>query len=138
MRGKNLSSSHLFAVCDWHSTFLALAGAVEQTANGEVKKSGVSKEQTQTAAHISMLPLPQIDGIDQWPAISGERTAPLRSEVFVGSSVLVSGTYKLIATAAGDARWSGPMYPKVKATGSRNFSCSEQAPCLFDVVQDIR
>ena len=50
-----------------------------------------------------------------------------------------AGNYKLIATAAGDGRWSGAMYPKVPATGSRNStSCSRQAPCLFDVVEDLR
>ena len=139
MRGKNLSSSHLIAVCDWHSTFLALAGVGETTADDEVETRGLSEEQTHAAAaRPSMLPLPGIDGIDQWPVISGERTTPLRSEVFVGSGVLILENYKIIATAAGDARWSGPMYPKVKATGSRNLSCSKQAPCLFDVVQDSR
>jgi len=147
MRGKNLSSSHLIAVCDWHSTFLALAGAAGSKAHhdGEIE-SGVVLEEEETrprgavAARFSMLPppLPTLDGIDQWPVISGERSTPLRSEVFVGSDVLVYRNYKLIATAAGDARWSGAMYPKVPATGSRNISCSNEAPCLFDVVQDLR
>ena len=127
MRGMNLSSSHPIAVCDWHSTFLHLAGIVDTASNG--KGHGVSK-----------LPLPSIDGINQWPVISGASTTPLRDEVFVGSGVLILGNYKLIATSnrQDDARWSGPLYPKVPATGNRTLSCSKHTPCLFDVVQDLR
>ena len=127
MRGKNLSSAHPIAVCDWYSTFLALAG-VDDSGGGAAGAGGA-------------LPLPSVDGIDQWPALSGQSTAPLRDEVFVGSGVLIQANYKLIATANAqdDARWSGPLYPKVPATGSRhNMSCSAQAPCLFDVVNDAR
>merc|ERR1719230_1366115 len=64
----------------------------------------------------------------------------MRQEVFVGRGVLIQANYKLIAAVNDhpDARWSGPMYPKVPATGSHNLSCSRQAPCLFDVASDIR
>ena len=60
--------------------------------------------------------------------------------MFVGSGVLVHANYKLIATANEhpDARWSGPMYPATPATGNASLSCSQQAPCLFDVVSDVR
>eukprot|EP01052_Picozoa_sp_SAG31_P001897 SAG31_NODE_64_length_28590_cov_17.914464_7_plen_235_part_00 len=143
MRGKNLPSSHLIAVCDWHSTFLALAGVIEP-ADGKAK-GGLSEVQTGGAADSSSMQqrtssLPRIDSINQWPVISGERTTPLRDEVFVGSGVLISGNYKLIATSNphDDARWSGPMYPKVPAFGNRTLSCSQRMPCLFDVVQDLR
>jgi hypothetical protein len=138
MRGRSLSSAHVIVVCDWHVTFLALAGAATQAA-GEVE-DGASVETTSTAAaRFSTLPLPGIDGIDQWPAISGEVTTPLRSEVFVGSGVLISGDFKLIATSVGEARWSGPLYPRVPANGSsRALSCGPTAPCLFDVVNDVR
>ena len=130
MRGKGLSSSHPIAVCDWHVTFLALG-----TNGGEDK---VPAEAARAAARLSPLPLPGIDGINQWPAISGEATTPLRSEVFVGSGVLISGDFKLIATSVGEARWSGPLYPRVPANGSRTLSCKPTAPCLFDVVNDVR
>ena len=159
MRGKTLSSAHLIAVCDWHSTFLALAfppGAAgtrkghDDDGDGETPQSGgggvLQEEKTRGAAadHPLMTPpppLPTLDGIDQWPVISGarnafrslfwsliepffgperpkfetivlprqardkrwgktekkgaffagERTTPLRSEVFVGSDVLILG-----------------------------------------------
>ena len=72
--------------------------------------------------------------------LSGQRSTPLRNEVFVGSGVLISGDFKLIATINrhDDARWSGPGYPKVPANGSMTLSCSATAPCLFDVVHDLR
>ena len=92
MRGKTLSSAHLIAVCDWHSTFLALAfppGAAgtrkghDDDGDGETPQSGggvLQEEKTRGVAahHPSMTPpppLPTLDGIDQWPVISGARNA---------------------------------------------------------------
>ena len=131
MRGRNLSSAHPIAVCDWHSTFLALAGAdgadrATTGFDGDLKSAD------------GTLPVPEMDGIDQWPVLSGLSMTPLREEVFVGSGVLIQANYKLIAAVSGDGRWSGPMYPKVPATGSVTISCSHQTPCLFDVVTDYR
>jgi hypothetical protein len=43
--------------------------------------------------------------------------------------------WKLITgTSGGTAKWSGPLYPKVPATGPISVFCG--AGCLFDVVQD--
>jgi hypothetical protein len=134
MRGTNLSSAHPIAICDWHSTFLALAGADDGVLHDEDAAEVGSEED----GILPLLPLPSIDGIDQWPVISGLSTAPLRNELFVGSGVLIQTRYKLIATTSGEARWSGPMFPKIPATGGGNLSCSQQAPCLFDVVTDYR
>ena len=86
MRGKNLSSSHPIAVCDWHSTFLALAfpgaaGKRKAHDDGEMQSGVLQEEKTRGVAahHPSMTPppLPTLDGIDQWPVISGARNAPL-------------------------------------------------------------
>ena len=139
MRGKSLPSSHLIAVCDWHVTFLALAGVATPANGGEIEDWAM-EETTSSAASAAPLPLPGIDGIDMWPVLSGKRATPLRNEVFVGSGVLISGDFKLIATTNphDDARWSGPRYPKVPANGSMTLSCSPTAPCLFDVVHDLR
>lgn len=132
MRGTNLSSAYPIAMCDWYSTFLALASAA---GSGSTNATGVALRSTE-----GTLPLPEVDGIDQWPVLSGTSITPLRKEIFVGSGVLIQGNYKLIATKNDhpEARWSGPMYPRVPATGSRNLSCSKQTPCLFDVVADYR
>jgi hypothetical protein len=93
MRGKTLSSAHLIAVCDWHSTFLALAfppGAAgtrkghDDDGDGETPQSGgggvLQEEKPRgAAAHHPLMtpppPLPTLDGIDQWPVISGARNA---------------------------------------------------------------
>lgn len=79
--------------------------------------------------------VPDIDSIDAWPAISGtvSSSGAARSEIFIGSGVLIQGPYKLIATGAGVAQWSGPRYPKVSATGPKSLNCSATQPCLFDV-----
>ncbi len=80
--------------------------------------------------------VPDIDSIDAWPAISGltvSSTTAVRSEIFIGSGVLIQGSYKLIATGAGVAQWSGPRYPKVPATGPKSLNCSSMQPCLFNI-----
>jgi hypothetical protein len=41
--------------------------------------------------------------------------------------------WKLIAAGAGDAQWSGPLYPKVPAVGATSANCSADKPCLFEV-----
>merc|ERR1711907_406889 len=75
-------------------------------------------------------------GVDQWEVISGGTSKPPRREVFVGSGVLIQDNYKLIATHPGTAQWSGPLYPKVPATGPASLTCSPKQPCLFDIVAD--
>lgn len=80
-----------------------------------------------------------MDGIDQWPVISGQSNEVLREEVFIGSGVVIRANFKLIAadTRGQESRWSGPLYPKVPATGQA-LNCTQEAPCLFDVVADYR
>ena len=110
MRGKNLSSAHPIAMCDWHSTFVALAGA------GGDDGDDVGDEAASQFNEAQGQPLPGLDGINQWPVISGASNTPLRTEIFVGSGVLIQGRYKLIANSAGNrnaCRWTGPLYPKV-------------------------
>ena len=113
LRGTNISAP--IHVCDWYATFSALAG-VDPADDAE----GV----------------PPIDSIDQWPLLSGASGAPLRHETFAGSGVLLQGEWKLVATGAGVAKWSGPLYPKEAATGPAQLGCSQAAPCLFNVVAD--
>ena len=81
--------------------------------------------------------MPRIDGVDQWPVISGQSTGVVRGEVFVGSGVLNQANYTLIPTAQLEGRWHGPLCPKVPATGSP-LACTPAVPCLFDVVADYR
>eukprot|EP00051_Salpingoeca_urceolata_P004675 m.66817 g.66817 ORF g.66817 m.66817 type:complete len:498 (+) comp13783_c0_seq1:60-1553(+) len=112
-RGKNLTAP--VHVCDWYATFCGLAGV-----SAADNHSGV----------------PPIDSLDQWPVISGASSDPVRNSMFPGSGVLYQDPYKLIATSAGTAKWSGPLYPKVPATGPKDAGCSEKTPCLYDIVAD--
>lgn len=113
MRGQNISAP--IHVCDWYATFCGLAGV-----DAKDDHDGV----------------PSLDSMDQWPILSGQSKTPVRREVFPGAGVLIQDNYKLLATDAGVAQWSGPLYPKVKATGPKSITCSHKAPCLFDVVAD--
>lgn len=114
MRGKNTTAA--MHVSDWYTTFSGLAG-VDHTDDHD----GV----------------PSVDGVDQWPVISGQTTDPQRTEIFVAKNTLILDNWKLIATGAGDARWSGPLYPQVPAEGEKNSTiCSGNAPCLFDIITD--
>ena len=76
--------------------------------------------------------VPKIDSINQWDVVSGASPNAPRTEIFPASGVLIQGKWKLIATGAGTAQWSGPLYPKVKATGPKSLGCSSKQPCLFD------
>eukprot|EP00039_Didymoeca_costata_P025840 m.14383 g.14383 ORF g.14383 m.14383 type:complete len:493 (+) comp5075_c0_seq1:1-1479(+) len=113
MAGKNISAP--IHVCDWYATFSHLAGV-----DASDDHQGV----------------PSIDSINQWPVISGSISTPLRNETFPATGVLIQGKYKLIATGPGTAKWSGPLYPKVPATGPNSLDCSQKSPCLFDIVND--
>lgn len=116
MRGKNITSP--IAVADWYVTLANLAGA-----DPSDNHQGV----------------PPVDGVDQWPLLSGQTTTGPRTEVFVGPGVLIQGEWKFVANdSAGIAMWSGPLYPKVKATGPKSLECTTPSKlgCLFNVVTD--
>jgi arylsulfatase I/J len=120
MRGKNISSP--VHICDWYATFCGLAGI-----DSDDDHDGV----------------PSVDSLDQWPILSGQTEKAVRSEVFIAKSVshktggiLIQDNYKLMAQSTGTAKWSGPLYPKVPATGPQSIGCSPEVPCLFDVVAD--
>ena len=57
-------------------------------------------------------------------------------EIWPADGILINGSLKLIATGPGTGKWSGPLYPKVPAENSTVVTCSEKAPCLYDVVAD--
>jgi arylsulfatase B len=113
MRGRNLSAA--VHVCDWYSTFANLAGV-----NPADDAPGI----------------PSIDSINQWSVISGKSSSAARVEIWPADGILINGSLKLIATGPGTGKWSGPLYPKVPAENSTVVTCSEKAPCLYDVVAD--
>eukprot|EP00912_Choanoflagellata_sp_UC4_P001016 UC4_evm1s626 len=76
--------------------------------------------------------VPEIDSIDQTKVIFGDET-DVRTEVYPAAGVLIQGKWKLIKGNAGVDKWSGPLYPKVKATSPTE---SLKFPALFDVEFD--
>jgi arylsulfatase I/J len=114
MRGKSTSAA--MHIADWYTTFSGLAGVDFADDHDDV---------------------PSVDGVDQWPVISGQTTAPQRTEIFVAKHTLIQDKWKLIATNAGDSRWSGPLYPQVPAEGEKDAQkCSAEKPCLFNIITD--
>jgi arylsulfatase A-like enzyme len=115
MRGTNITA--LIHICDWWVTFAKLGG-------------------DSTATDGDGTIVPKLDGLDQWPVISGASTALVRSEVFPAKGVLIQGQWKLVVgNAGGTAMWSGPLYPKVPATGPATLACGKPG-CLFDLEHD--
>jgi len=111
-------------VCDWFATFARLAG----------KQLPLSDDT-----------VPPLDSLDQWDALVNDDKDLTdvtddddnQSRVFfVSSDAVIVGQYKLIRTDPGTAQWTGPLYPKVNATGPTTVDCSFKSPCLFDVVAD--
>lgn len=113
MRGVNISAP--VHICDWYATFSHLAGV------------------DPTDDHPGV---PSIDSVNQWPVIASTSASPVRLEVFPATGILLQGRWKLVATGAGHAQWSGPLYPKTPATGPSNANCSTKVPCLFDIIAD--
>lgn len=112
-RGQN--ESRLVHITDWYSTFCHLAGVDPSDSHPGV---------------------PDIDAVNQWPVISGESTEPARTEVFTVENMLIQNDWKILQGEKdlGDARWSGPLYPKVPATGDKVQDCSQG--CLYNISAD--
>jgi len=113
MRGKNISAP--IHICDWYATFSGLAGIDPSDDHPGV---------------------PSIDSLDQWAVVSGKTKQPVRTEVYALKGVLIQGSWKLIVgkNEGNSAAWSGPLFPKVPATGPKSINCT--AGCLYDVVID--
>jgi hypothetical protein len=113
MRSTNITA--LIHICDWWVTFTSLAGGDATDGDGSV--------------------VPKLDGLNQWPVISGASTV-VRSEVFPAKGVLIQGRWKLVVGGVGGtAMWSGQHYPKIPATGPATLDCGKPG-CLFDVEHD--
>ena len=64
VRGTTLADA--VHVCDWHTTFLSLAGMAAASAPDLAERSSV---------------VPGVDGVDVWPRLSGQTQSPPRTEV---------------------------------------------------------
>ena len=88
--------------------------------------------------------IPEVDGFDMWPYITGAVAESPRTEVLIssgvemssGSGTIVSGDLKLIFGVQRLSLWQSPIYPNasVPAANSTPFDCGRG--CLFNVTAD--
>ncbi len=128
------------AIEDWYPTLSLLAGVDPD--DGPARAAG----------------LPQVDGVDVWPYLSGAAPVSPRTEIWkaVSSSTIregqavmqaltnVTSGLQLIIDSLGYSCWAGPQSPNSSAacTGGQVFDCgrpgaaSGKHGCLFDVIND--
>jgi len=140
-RGKTLEG--FIAVEDWYTTFCALAGVDPEDASGAAAG------------------LPPVDGLNQWPYISGAASSSLRTELWSGGSdgpnersgnaiiqgfTEVSTGYELLVGVLENNCWTGPYYPNsTSGPGCDPLDCgfpdapakkSGKKGCLFNIITD--
>jgi arylsulfatase B len=126
---RGTTAEGLVAIEDWYATFCALAGA-----NPHDPVAAAAK-------------LPQPDGLNQWPYLSGANATPPRQYVYMGSSdasnaagkaivtgVLRNDGYKLLLGKLANNWWTGPVYPNSSTYPSGSHDCGDG--CLFNVFTD--
>lgn len=127
MRGTRLDS--LIHVADWYATFAGIASA------------------NATDVRAAASGLPAVDGLDQWPILSGMARSAPRTELHLSDQAFIQGKYKLVTGSQVMSGWTGPIYPN--ATGQqplfpdlpnfppiRSWSYECGRGCLFDVFED--
>ena len=106
-------------ITDWYATYCILAGISPKDAAGE-------------AAGI-----PPIDSLDVWPMVSGANLTSPRQELFMSSSCLIQGDWKLITGKVSSASWAGPTYPNTSTAATNNtldkYTADCRAGCLYNV-----
>eukprot|EP01083_Nonionella_stella_P247271 857511_1 len=89
-------------ISDWYTTFCEMFG---------IDKNDYNAIQNG---------LPNVDGYNMWPLISGQITQSPRNELIMGKNTLLSGDYKLITGSSTKyAIWQGPKFPNA-STPSQN------------------
>jgi len=83
--------------------------------------------------------VPDIDGFDLWPYISGAVSKSPRTEIMLSSEDdggLISGPYKLIMGVQSYGFWTAPNYPNASTDHSTEKTVDCGAGCLFNVIDD--
>jgi len=109
---------------DWYPTICVLAGVDPSDSN---------------PADTSV---PNIDGFDLWPYITGSETNSPRSEIVLaaqsgdGTGAIISGDFKLIVGRQRYGFWQAEIFPNTSTNHNteKAFDCGDG--CLFDVRSD--
>ena len=112
----------LMHLADWYATFCAMAG-VEAT------------DEDATSAG-----LPDVDGINMWPLISGRVQQSPRSELAISHDAYIWNNYKFMTGEHKYAVWQSAVFPNSSSANQTvleevTLSCKIDG-CLFDVVND--
>ena len=109
-------------IADWYATFCALNGI--NIIDENAKKAN----------------LPQVDGLNMWPLISGQNLTSPRTEIPIDDNVIISGDYKLILGTHDYASWSSKVFPNSSSPEhliqGTMIECGGKG-CLFDIVKDM-
>ena len=132
IRRGNVESS-LIEVADWYTTFCNLAGV------------------DPTDSRAALYDLPPVEGLDQWPLISGSNSTAPRTEVVIGGDttdgsdgatlvvgIIRSDGFKLLIGNITGGCWQGPLSPNGTYVGDCPLDCgTTQTPlCLFNILSD--
>jgi len=112
-------------VADWYTTFCMLAGV----------------NPTDTMPETLGLSLPEVDGLDMWPLLSGQIKTSPRSEILISESTYISASYKLMTgyfkyAIRQDAVWPDSSTPNDDELANEILDCVTDGPCLFNIVND--
>jgi len=113
----------LMHLADWYSTFCGFAG-VEATDSVAIANG-----------------LPDVDGVDLWPLISGQVSESPRSDVALGPNAYISGRFKLHVHSVQNAVLQEPKWPNQRTASQSEIKatvteCDWERPCLFDIFED--
>ena len=130
-------SEDFVSIEDWYTTFCNLAGIDPHDQVGV--KAG----------------LPDIDGVDLWPLLSGTNSTPPRTEIWLGSggagdsdnsndpivqAYIRADGYKIIYGNVIENAWTGPFYPNASTnwcdTCALDCGTIDAPTCLFNVLTD--
>lgn len=110
---------------DWYPTICGLAGIDAADPNPQAPE------------------IPDVDGFDLWPYISGKVTKSPRTEIMLaseeankGGAAIISGPYKLIVGLQSYGFWTSPNYPNASTDHSKEKTVDCGAGCLFNIIDD--
>ena len=111
----------LMHICDWYVTFSEMLGV--DASDKEAIAQG----------------LPDVDGINMWPLISGEVEESPRSELVMNKNTLIVGDYKLIkGPSTKYAIWQSAVFPNSSTPSQQELAESFVFVSLCDPCANVR
>jgi len=114
----------LMHISDWYATFTNMVGV---------------DERDPVAVDAG---LPDVDGLNLWPLISGQVSASPRTDMVISTTTYIAGDFKLmIGGFFRYAIWQSPVWPDIETPeqevlDQQVLKCLIEAPCLFNIVED--